>query len=147
MGLYFLQDIKYSFSGDLELDGKGDLKLADSFETTTSLVNFWVRTDHGDYKPDPTAGANIGAYIGQPASLELFEDVERSVYIELANSVVKPEDVQVRAAPLDTNSMLIAVKVRGRFLDDTGQDLNKDEVILTYDFPYMAGDPAPITEV
>jgi hypothetical protein len=144
MSIYILQDIQTSFEGDLEINSNGDLKLANSFDTEKALINFWLRTDHSEYSPNPDIGCNLGSYISEKMSKESINNIKFDVIHSLTRDIVSSEDLIVEVAPLTINELIIAVKITGTFLDRNGEELQTSPYLFTYSFPYITGNPTPL---
>ena len=136
MAIYATRDIATTTSGELILDRNGDLKLADSPESHVSAANFILRTDNGDYAPDPTLGANLGSFIGTPMTESNLELAEMLATKALTDNVFEPDDVSVVIIPLDINDAVTVVEMGGSFF--ISGDLQEIEpVVQSYDFPYI----------
>ncbi len=138
MALYKGRDIETNFDGDIELDTKGDLKLADSITTYKNAANFLLRTDYGDYAPDTTVGCNLGSFMGN-----LNSDVNREKMSFIVNKTLKEKvfsntDVEAYVVPFDINEVLCVVNIGGSYLVDGIIKTIHGEV-MTYTFPYMDG--------
>lgn len=143
MALYLLQDLDSTFGGDLELTPNGDLQLADSMETVRNAANFLLRTDHGDYAPNPAIGANLGNLVGESMTIDLQESAESMIEKTLASSLLSNEDVRATVVPID-------IGILGCFVDMQGSFLIGDEIVsasaatLAYEFPYLTGSIEPV---
>jgi len=80
VGQYISIDIASTFSGDLQLDDKGDIRLGSSFESQVSAANFWLRTDYADYPAAPDVGANLGEFIGSQNTEETLDDMRDQAF-------------------------------------------------------------------
>lgn len=143
MAIYFSRDIKTSFSGDIEIDSKGDLQLADALESTRSAINFVLRTDLGDYAPNPNLGCNLGTFIGERNLRDTHEDMEYSCKIGLTREVVQPQDLIVDVVPFSDNEAFCSIKILGYYL------INDELVEVTdsrqsYSFPFIDGQIDPL---
>lgn len=143
MALYLLQDIKTNFEGDVEIDSKGDLKLANALETTRAAVNFSLRTDLGEYQPNPRIGCNLGSYIGDINSRETHQDMESSINLGLKRRVVEPQDVEVDVVPFSLTEALCSIKIKGNYLI-SGEVTEVMESRQSYTFPFIAGQIDPL---
>ena len=146
MNTYFLQDVGSNFSGDLVIDSKGDLKLFDSYETQKSLTNFWLRTDQGEYVPNPSVGCNLGSFIGEINSPKNLGLIESQTYNTLIRNIWQPEDIRIRVVPLDKEEVMIALQLRGKFANISGNFLNIIPEVIAYSFPYITANPTPLIE-
>ena len=143
MAIYVDRDVYTTFEGDLELDQKGDLKLADSLETYKSVANFILRSDFGSYSPAPNVGSNLGSYIGQTNTRDVHENMETSITNSLAGKIFALTDVGADVVPMDINEALCFVNLAGTFLV-SGELITVEQDRLTYSFPYIDGEPTPL---
>jgi hypothetical protein len=143
MGLYILLDAASTFSGDFQLDTKGDIGLADSFNTQLSAANFWLRTDHADYAAGTDVGANLGEYIGGQNTEDTLESMKDQTFDSLVKNLFYPEDIRVEAVPFDLYEALVALEIKGEYLDENGEFVSVTPQILTYLFPYIDGEVFP----
>lgn len=144
MGIYFLSDIASTFSGDLKLDSKGDIDLSNSVETQKALTNFWLRTDQGEYVPNPSIGCNLGSFIGTTNSPRTLEQIETQTHNILTRNLWFPEDLKLRVVPLSQTELMIGIQLRGQFSDISGNLTAITPQVITYSFPFLSADPSPI---
>lgn len=145
MGLYILLDAASSFSGDFELSSRGDVKLANTFDTQVSAANFWLRTDHADYAAGTDVGANLGEFIGETNTEETLESMKEQTFDSLVRNLFFPEDLRVEAVPFDHEEALVALEIKGDYLDDNGDFVTVTPQVITYLFPYIDGEAFPNT--
>lgn len=143
MGLYILRDIDSTQGGDLELTDAGDLKLGTTEESQLSVINFWLRTDHGGYAPGRDVGANLGSFIGEGNSEENLDDMRSQTFDSLVKNLVYPEDIRVEAVPFTYDEAMVAVELKGNYLNEEGEFESATPRILTYLFPYIDGKVFP----
>ncbi len=146
MGSYFLSDISTSFSGDIQLDSKGDIGLANSVDTQKALTNFWLRTDHGEYVANPAIGCNLGSFIGSTNTRSTLGAIENQTYNTLVRNLWFPEDIQLKVVPMDTHEVMIAIQLKGEFFDEQGNPNIITPVVIAYSFPYIEGTVSPLIE-
>jgi len=144
MGLYILLDAASTFSGDFTLSNQGDVALANTFNSQVSAANYWLRTDHSDYAASTEVGANLGEFIGENNTEETLEAMEEQTFDSLVRNLFYPEDIRVEAVPFDYDEALVAVQIRGDYLDDQGEFITVEPQIITYLFPYIDGEVFPI---
>lgn len=133
-----------NLSGDLEVDAKGDIKLADSYESKKSAINWFLRTDKGEFFPDKRLGCNVGTFIGKKMSNANLNQLELSINRNLTKFAIAPTDVRVDVVPISHEEAAIFVSVKGKYLDDDGNVLDSDTEVIKYIFPYLEGEPTPI---
>lgn len=144
MGVYIFFDLVSTLSGDLQLDTKGDVKLATTFDTQYQAANFWLRTDHGDYAAATEIGTNLGEFIGSRNSEETLEDVKDQVFDSLIKNLFYPEDIRVETVPIDQDEILIAVEIAGEYLDKDAELIDIVPRVVAYTFPYVEGSISPV---
>lgn len=144
MSLYVDRDISTNFSGDLMLDQKGDLAIADSLATYKSVANFLLRTDYGDYAPNTQVGSNLGSFIGALNTRSTHEHMEHSIIRGLVEDVFSTTDIDADVLPLDINEAICFVRIAGQYLI-SGEIVSVDQDTLSYSFPYIDGAPTPLT--
>lgn len=138
MAYYFEEDISTSFEGDIELTPNGDVKLANPVETRSAVANFLLRTDNGDYTPDPLLGCNLGSFVGRLSNSENLQEMESNILRSLAEKVFSLTDVDAVVVPFDINEVLCVVTTAGTYeLSGTPQTIDGER--LAYTFPYIDG--------
>lgn len=142
MGLYSDSDIKSSFEGDICLNGRGDLDIANAADTVHSSVNFIVRTDKLDYAPDVSIGANLGSFIGDKNESRTHDEMRDSVATNLG-TILSPEDFDVSVVPFDLNEAIVFVYFAGTYLIDN-EFVKYRKERMSFLFPYIEGNPTPL---
>jgi hypothetical protein len=138
MALYQDIDVASDFYGDIVLDPKGDLKIANSFETHKSVANFLLRTDNGDYAPDRLVGCNLGSFIGKLNDEYNQVKMEELIKYKLTTKVFNSPDVEATVVEFDENEVLAVVSIGGYYVVDN-EIIDVGTVNLTYTFPYIDG--------
>lgn len=144
MAVYVHEDIKSTFAGDIQLDQKGDLAIADSKESHLSAANFILRTDRGDYLPNLNVGADLGTFIGRTNNVENHDEMEFKIYDSLTDQVWAPEDVKAIVVPFSTEEALCTIMLKGSFLL-SGEIRTVHQETLVYNYPYIEGSVTPLT--
>lgn len=107
-------DLDFMWDGDYAIDGNGDIQDT-SYDYLQSLRNEIaniVKSELLDWEQDPTIGANISDFLGEPNTREMGELIEDRVRTSLISArVVLPEDVSVRVVPVGVHRVLITVSV------------------------------------
>lgn len=138
MAYYFEEDISSNFQGDLNLTANGDLELANPVDTRSAIANFLLRTDNGDYAPDPLLGCNLGSFVGRLSNSENMQEMESNILRSLTEKVFSLIDVDAVVVPFDVNEVLCVVTTAGTYeLSGTPQTVNGKR--LAYTFPYIDG--------
>ena len=143
MGLYTHFDVGSTFSGDLQLDSKGDIRLANSYNTQLAIANYWLRTDHGDYAASLDVGCNLGEFIGGQNTEKTLDEMRDQAYDILVKNVFFPEDIAVQTAPIDVHEALVAVQIRGEYMNISGEFEQPTPQVISYVFPYIDGQAFP----
>lgn len=140
MAIYFGQDLKSDFSGDLVVNSKGDFELGSSTRTYIDQMAFTLRTISQDFAASNfTIGANLHQFIGELISEELYNDIEYRVSSVLSKTLIKKNDLTVNVVPIDEEEVLIYIMVEGLFLDNQGQ--YETEILdIIFSFPMFEGD-------
>lgn len=136
MAIYGNRDIATDFYGDLILNDRGDLQLAESYDTYKSAANFLLRTDNGEYAPSPQVGCNLGTFVGKLNTTINHELMEQQATAKLVASLFNREDVQVDVMSFDENEVLCVVSFGGYYLVDN-EFVDIETQKLTYTFPYL----------
>lgn len=139
MGIYIDSDIKSSFEGDIELSSKGDLKLANPSESFSSVLNFIMRTDPGQYRPNPSVGANLGFFVGEKNDTETHEEMEESINQALSR-VFDLKDFRADVTSFSQNEAMCVVFLKGTYLIDN-EFKEIERMTFTYGYPYIKGSP------
>jgi len=138
MALYTEEDVSSDFYGDIVLDTKGDLKIANSFETIKSCANFLLRTDLGEYAPDNNVGCNLGKYVGRLNNEDTQKEMEDEISFRLATTLLTTNDVSSFVSSFDENEVIAVVTIGGYYLVDN-EIINISSENITYTFPYIDG--------
>lgn len=144
MALYNDIDISLNFSGDLKLNSKGDIQLADSLETYKSAANFILRTDYGEYAPNSAVGCNLGSFIGERNVAETHDHMKYSIFTNLVSNIFDQSDITVDVVPFDYNEAMCLIQIAGTY-NISGKLVTVDGERMIYSFPYIDGNPDPIT--
>ncbi len=140
MAIYFGQDLKSDFSGDLTVSSKGDLELASATRTYIDQIAFVLRTISRDFAAsDYTVGANLHHFIGKLVTNALFQDVENRVISMISKTLIKRNDLNVTVVPIDVDEFLIYINVTGLFVDNAGK-YETETLDIIFSFPIYEGD-------
>jgi hypothetical protein len=144
MAIYNTRDISLTLDGDIEIGANGDIKLATSHESVKNQVNWFLRTDRGQYQPNSKLGCNVGIFMGDSMSNDMLISMEDTVRAALHKYVVLPQDINVDALPLSYDQVGVFVTLIGQYLDDDGNLLDVIPEVITYTFPFLEGSPSAI---
>lgn len=136
MTVYVHTDIESSLEGDLEIDTKGDLSLANPLETHKAAANFCLRTDYGDYAPDKSVGCNLGSFMGKPNTSQNHRFMEHNINRSLKDKIFTPKDVDTTVVAFDINECLCVITIGGMYLID-GVVQSVDSEKIAYTFPFI----------
>lgn len=142
MALYNQIDIGATFSGDVCLDGRGDVLISTSLETYKAAANFTLRTDRGDYAPNVLVGANLGTFVGANNTEDTHSEMEYQMDKALSR-IFSSEDYSAVTTAFDIDEALCSVFLAGTYLvDNEYQDF--DQIRMIYSFPYIEGEATPL---
>ncbi|RMG74302.1 MAG: hypothetical protein D6710_01935 [Nitrospirae bacterium] len=144
MAIYNERDIASTFDGDLIISSNGDIKLYDSYQSKKAVINFILRTDNGDYKPDARVGANLGEFIGRNLTRENLRQMEDTITANIARFAMSRGDFRADVIPLTANDLGVFVTVGGQYIDEDGNILENSPEVVSYVFPYLESDITPI---
>lgn len=130
MAQYNEIDILVDASGDLVLDSGKNFKFATARETLQQDVMFRARTEFDDFEPYPKVGADLQSLIGEPNSRENAATGEKKLFTSLTkDGRIIPEDLRVKAVPIDMNSIAMYT-----FVNSSNEDVNVfTAVVLNYE--------------
>ena len=140
MAIYFGQDLKSDFSGDLVVNSRGDFELASATRTYIDQISFVLRTISQDFAASNyTVGANLHQFIGQLITDALYQDFEYRVISVISKTLIKRNDLEVTVVPIDVDEFLIYIKVDGLFINNNGE-YETDALDIIFSFPMFEGD-------
>jgi len=138
MSIYYGRDIETSVDGDLVVNERGDIELAESYEASEQLLKTIIATDIGEFSSIPSFGANIGSLIGTDAAtaiervpILIREGIRRSDYIDGG-------DIFIDVYPIDIDKIIIFIEMGGTFIDSGGQEVVSPTGTLKFYFPFTA---------
>jgi len=137
---YSQTDIYMGTSGDFVVDSKGDLTLAESFESVKQSVNFIARTDKGDFVPDERLGGDLGTFVGDTLDEDILVNMERSLISNLERFILNRGDFQVHCMPISTTDVGVFIVVAGQYLDKDGNILDTQQEVVSFTYPYAEGE-------
>ena len=139
MGTYYSRDIATEVDGDVAVDSRGDIEVADSAESMKNAMKFIMATDYNEVKTQLLMGANLGSLIGRHDINEVIEEIPGMVY--KANNysrLLDQSDFRIVAIPIDVDKIFVSVSITGTYLDEDGYPLDGGVTYLEYVFPYTA---------
>jgi len=104
-----MPDLAHLYGNDLVLGASGDLATLDATQLGQQRVLRRLLTNPGDYLWNPSYGAGIGQFVGQPAYAARIRSVIRSQIFQEAAVAQSPEPVIDVAAGA---SGTVAVQIR-----------------------------------
>jgi hypothetical protein len=146
MAYYAERGLALTFSGDLQLSANGDIALASSYETQKSAVNWFLRTNKGDYKPDARLGCDLGKNIGDRMTEQNLNTMEDAALMNLTKYVMPQEDLRIDVIPVEHETVGVFASIRGKYLDPDGNVLDPGVEVITYVYPYFEGQPTPLAQ-
>ena len=154
MAIYASQDLEVTDDGDLVISDFGDLKIASPLRTIAQGIDWIILTNKGELLSDPSFGANIQSFYGDPNTDEAHRMMELSI-IEQARTqgLIDLADIDVDVIPVDTDEASIIVEIKGSFLDTESAEGAYQKLIDSFDglvrgyiYPFTSGKIVPISE-
>lgn len=111
---YDLVDLDWTWDGDYAVGDDGDVKDTsyDYLQSLQNEIGTVVKSELLDWEKDPTIGANLSDFNGEPNTRLLGEAIERRVENALTDiGVVNGGDLSVRVIPVGPHKVMIAVNV------------------------------------
>lgn len=103
-----MTDAALTFGGDLSVSPSGDIALAAGSALVRERLLRRLLTNAGDYIWQPTYGAGLGRFVGQPASAARIRAVVRGQVFREAAVARSPEpEIAVAAGPDGTTVVRI----------------------------------------
>lgn len=134
-----MSDWKTDIDGDLVIEG-GDLAIATEAEATAAEIAMRIRTELFGYAPDPTFGAGLDRFRGEPQSRETGTAIERAAtQALLRDGKFPPDSITVRAVPLSVHTIGLYLFVVPQF---TGA---VDPIRLQFVIDLNSGDITSVT--
>jgi hypothetical protein len=112
------KDLKVSSTYDLVFSKKENeevsLEETNSFpyETLMQVIYIALRTDKGDFKLQPSFGANPKKYLGRPVSRLLVEQIEKDIVKNLMDSKIIDPDLALIVKGVPLNQTIIALQIK-----------------------------------
>ena len=111
-----MQDVSLLWGQDLTVSATGDLALATSTELSQQRVLRRLLTNPGDYIWQPSYGAGLGQFVGQPVNVSMIQSVIRSQVL-LESTVAQTPEPVISVAGANDGGVYVDV----RYVDaDTG---------------------------
>ena len=129
-------DIRMDKEGDLVIDSDGDLKIADTWQTTMQDAAFRIRTAIGEYIPDKDIGSNVHSKFGEQNTRYNGEIIKTMVIRALSydNRFERMEYI-VDVVPISKSAIVIMLEFRGPF-----EDAEVNDYKVTFYFKYDTGE-------
>jgi len=137
MALYDSIDLNFSWDGDYIRGKDGDLEDT-SDDYILSIINEIrniVKSETLEWEKDPTLGANLADFQGEPNSRETGIAIERRIIGSITNlNIVRSGDLNVRVVPVNIEQVLIIINLNAQ--PTPGNSLSAGEpvkITLVYD--------------
>jgi hypothetical protein len=106
-------DLDFTWDGDFLLDKQGDLKdtsedLLLSFKNEIFTI---VKSDLTDWREDPSVGADLGDFVGEPNTIDTAKEIQNRVKNSLL-LIATESDISVRVVPVGIHRVLVALQVQ-----------------------------------
>lgn len=103
--MYREKDIKFSDSGDIELNG-GDLKLTKNFESLSQDIKNRAKTNNPDWYLHDRIGSNLEDLRGEKNTRETGSIGEENIINSLTyGKRIRPQDLNIKAVPTQKNEI------------------------------------------
>ena len=129
-------DIKVSPSGDLTINSRGDLDLADPSGVLKQDIAFRLMTEYNDFTPHPDIGANLNELVGEPNTRENARIGEQKIIQSLTqDGRIATSDLTVTGVPVSLYNCAYFIFIRdGKTILNVTPDFSLDmnQGITTY---------------
>ena len=114
MSLYDSTDLFWTWDGDFATGDDGDIKdtSSDALLSLRQEIATIVKSEIGEWEADPTLGATLSDFLGEPNNRANGEAIESRIAIKLVEaSIVQREDIDVKATPVSVHQLMIMINV------------------------------------
>ena len=114
MGLYDAVDVFWTWDGDMATADDGDLKdtSSDYLLSLRQEIQTVVKSEVGEWELDPTIGATLSDYLGEPNTRENGAAIENRIKTKMIEvNLVQREDLSVRVTPVGPHQIMILINV------------------------------------
>jgi hypothetical protein len=130
-------DLDFTWDGDFLADQQGDLKdtsedLLLSFKNEVFTI---VKSDLQDWREDPSVGADLGDFIGEPNTSDTGKAIEQRIRNALT-IIATPNDLDVRVIPVGIHRVLIVLNIQVLATEDNGLKAG-DAVTVSFLYDYF----------
>lgn len=136
------RDIGFT-SGDLPIADNGDIDMAGYSDSLLNAINFLLKTNKGEYKPDPDVGCDLGTLYGEPVDETSLDLIKEFIESEITKAHLYPDEFELEVLDLENNSVAILLAITATFLADDFE-MSEENIQVAYDFPYFSGHPTEV---
>jgi len=127
-------DLEFTWDGDYAIDDDGDIRDTsyDYLQSIRNEVANIVRSELLDWEREPTIGANLSDFLGEPNTREMGQLIQDRVKTALiAAGIVLSEDVSVRVIPVGVYKVMIAISILAIATTNNQLDISDPIVVST----------------
>lgn len=130
MALFTLVDIETDDAGEIQVEN-GDLKLASPRRVAIQMLDFLLKSNFGEYTPEPIVCANFAEFMGDPNLPRTHNLMRQNAFEALRQQkVFQPGDVDLRIEAIDTDKAAVFARMLLQFSEEG------DSIVLAYKFPF-----------
>lgn len=105
-------DLDFTFDGDFIINGQGDIKdtsedLLLSFRNEIASI---VKSNLEDWREDPSIGANLEDFVGEPNTKDIADAVKSRIASALS-LIIRESDVSIKAVPVNVHKLLVIITI------------------------------------
>ena len=131
MGNYDSNDCRFSWSGDFAKGKDGDLgdTSEDGLLSLIQEIHSVVKSELLDWQMEPTLGAGLSEFIGEPNTEETGRKITNRLRTKLVEAkIVDAGDLHIRVVPVNIGQVMIMINVMAVATSnnrlDVGQSIN-----------------------
>jgi hypothetical protein len=147
MAIYIGKDLNVQNNGDIVVNSRGDLEIAEAKDSHCHVLKFMMSTDLDEMRLDPFFGANLGALHGELDPAVVAARIPEMVREALTQQgLFAREDIKIRAFQIDTDNIVVFADVNGTFIKDDGTIDPDPTISLRFLFPYKEAELIALDE-
>ena len=143
--VYDTVELRWSEDGDYILDSDGDLRdtLPDQIQWLTDAIHTEMTNERGDWDLEPSIGANLLDFIGEPNTRVTGEKIKQRIISVLTRpELISTADLTVEVAPVSIHAIAIVLIIR--VASTPNNSVVADVLILNYLYDYSENAILPI---
>ena len=134
---YDATDLDFTWDGDLMISPTGDLldTSDDLLRSIRNEIQSVLKSDLGDWREDPSIGADLSDFVGEPNSRQTAQNIQARVESALAQ-ILFLSDLSVRIIPVNIHQVLIMLSLA--VLPTPANKLQSGQVIsISFVYDYL----------